>query len=203
MEPHISANYDWEAYHNGNPLQKYWKRRIARTVKKMIGTPEPGSTIVDLGCGSSPLLKSMTEFQVRIGLDTDASKIDFMQKADTTSRYFTGSGMGNTLLSDVAHTSMSIEVLEHLDTPQELLAELARITKPGGRIIVATPDFGSLRWNLIEILYGLLMRNGYHCEHFMKFTESSLIAIASIFKLEHVQTKKIWGADMVMEFRKL
>ena len=34
-------------------------------------------------------------------------------------------------------------VLEHLRTPREILVECRRILRPGGRLVVATPNFGS------------------------------------------------------------
>ena len=39
-------------------------------------------------------------------------------------------------------------VLEHLDEPRATVAEIRRITRPGGRLIVAVPNYSSLqaRW---------------------------------------------------------
>jgi SAM-dependent methyltransferase len=41
------------------------------------------------------------------------------------------------------------EVIEHLDTPQISLGEAARVLKPGGRLLVTTPNYRSF-WPVME-----------------------------------------------------
>lgn len=73
-------------------------------------------------------------------------------------------------------------VLEHLPHPEKTLAEIRRILKPGGRLILAVPNFGSLQsqrtgndWFHLDLprhlyhftpetLQRLLTCNGFHSE---------------------------------------
>jgi len=144
-------------------------------------------------CGSSPNL-SMLPVKEKVGLEPDAGKVEFMQHKDTTSRYAQGVGESMPDIAD-GHFSavMCLEVIEHHPHPYELVKEIARVTKDGGKVVLATPDFSSPLWNVIEVGYGLLMKRGYHLEHGMKFTESAVKALC----------EGVVGADLVMEFRKV
>lgn len=194
----IAADYDWKAYYKGNLIQKWWKRRAARLVLEMAGENSP---VVDLGCGSSPIL-SMVKAKEKVGVDAHAGKIDLMKEKDSTSTYINVLAEDSKLADNYFGTTLCIEVIEHHENPHKLMQEIARITRPGGTVIIATPDFSSWTWNVIEILYGVLMRSGYHDEHNSKFTESSAKALAAAYGLRHEETRKVLGADMVMRFRK-
>lgn len=192
------ANYDWNAYFHGNPLQKWWKHRIASIAVEMVGGRNP---VCDIGVGSSPVL-SLLPGEQKVGVDIDAGKVAFMQEMDETSLYICGKGEDTGLEEGHYTAVLCLEVLEHHAHPYELVKELARIAKVGGKVVIATPDFSKLLWNVIEVLYGLLMRKGYHLEHGMKFTESAVVALCEGVGLEWVRTESVLGADLVMEFRK-
>ena len=193
------ADYEWVAYYNGNPLQKWWKHRISDIAIGMVGTNNP---VAEIGVGSSPTL-SLLEGKEKIGLDIDGDKIAFMHGADPDSKYIWGKGEDTGLQDDHYTAVLCLEVMEHHAHPYQLIKELSRIAKPGGKVIIATPDFSSPLWNVVEIGYGLLMRGGYHLEHGTKFTESAVIALGESVGLEHMRTERVAKSDMVMEFRKV
>lgn len=193
----VSPNYDWEAFHNGNVIQRWWKKKIRNIVSDYIGE---STSILDVGCGSSPLLSTLTSLQ-KVGIDTNASKIDFMKSKDPDSTYLHYT-REIPFHSEYFRTVTCIEVLEHLDKPEELLAEISRVTKVGGTVILATPDFSSWRWNAIEVIYGLVMPEGYHHDHHTKFTESSLFTLTRIYRLALQESTKVGGADIIAKFVK-
>lgn len=194
----VSADYDWNAYFHGNSIQKWWKRRLATLVIKYASVDNP---VYDIGCGSSPIL-SLISVKEKHGVELNADKVAFMRDKDRTSEYRVGSALDTGLPDECASVVVCVEVIEHIDKPHLLMKELTRIAKRNGRIIIATPDFASWRWNVTELLYGLLMTNGYHCEHNVKFTESSLRALGEAHGLDWLCTEKVFGADMVVVFRK-
>lgn len=194
----IAADYDWKGYYSGNLVQKWWKRQIAKHVIEMAGE---GGPVVDLGCGSSPIL-SMVKAKEKVGVDAHPGKIAVMTMKDISSKYVQGLAEETKLADNYFGTTLCIEVIEHHDNPHKLMREIARITRPGGTVIIATPDFSSLVWNYIEMAYGVLMRSGYHGEHNSKFTESSTRALAAAYGLRLEETRWVLGADMVMRFRK-
>jgi SAM-dependent methyltransferase len=50
--------------------------------------------------------------------------------------------------------AVSIEVIEHVEDPFAFLREIARIVKPGGRVIVSTPNVLSLSSRVRTLLWG-------------------------------------------------
>lgn len=192
-------DYDWNAYWNGNLIQRWWKHQIAQKVIGMIGNCNP---VLDLGCGSSPLL-SLLPCKKKTGLELDVDKVMLMRNKDNTSEYIWGRAEDTHLPSSSYSAILCIEVIEHHPEPHKLVAEISRLLCPKGKAIIATPDFASPLWNVIEIVYGILMKSGYHKGHDYKFTETGVKALASSCNLEHVRTDKVLGADLVMEFTKI
>lgn len=198
----VSPGYDWNAFFHGNRIQKWWKHQIFLFIrewnKKYTQAPY---RIADIGCGSSPILSLLVGTE-KIGIEPDREKVLFMLEKDGSSDYKVGKGENTELQRGYYNLTLCIEVLEHHPEPHSLIRELSRITTKDGYVVIATPDFATPTWNIIEVIYGLLMRNGYHGEHNTKFTESSVIALAYAFNLKHIETKSILSADKIMLFQK-
>ena len=62
---------------------------------------------------------------------------------------------GRAPLSDgVADVVAAVETIEHLENPRAFLRELTRLCKPGGRVIVTTPNQHSLLSTLTLVAFG-------------------------------------------------
>ena len=108
---------------------------------------EPGR-VLDVGCGRGLLLQQLRKrgWEVQgteLSEDSatyarDVLRLD-VQTADLTDL---------TLASDHFDTVILWHVLEHIPDPAALLAEVERILRPGGTLLVAVPNFGSweARW---------------------------------------------------------
>lgn len=68
------------------------------------------------------------------------------------------------------------EVIEHLPAPDKALAEINRVLKKGGLVIVTTPNVVSL-WLVIERMWDWYARLDYHHEHFFYFSTRSLASL--------------------------
>jgi SAM-dependent methyltransferase len=54
----------------------------------------------------------------------------------------------------VADVAVSIETIEHLENPFQLVRELTRVTKPGGLVVITTPNVHFIRARLKALLSG-------------------------------------------------
>lgn len=96
------------------------------------------SVVCDIGCGrNADFLKSISNKITKgIGIDkrinsTNKGKIQLINSDLTTSLPVDS--------STIDHATI-IAVIEHVDHPQEILKEIYRILKPGGKIILTTPS---------------------------------------------------------------
>ena len=110
--------------------------------------PEPGSHILDAGCGTGDDALALSDLvgpdgEV-VGIDKSESLIEEASaRADgtTTVEFRTGDIMGLSFADGTFDASRANRVLQHLPNPRGALAELRRVTRPGGRIAVADPDW--------------------------------------------------------------
>jgi len=98
--------------------------------------------IVDVGCGTGrlrPFLGDMLESYVGV----DAVHYDGLSKGTAFMR--ADLNRDPIPVPDVsADVAISIETIEHLENPRAFIRELVRIIKPGGWIVVTTPNQRSL-----------------------------------------------------------
>lgn len=184
------ADYEWFAFYNGNPIQKWWKQSIAKTIWNWIPN---SSTLLDIGCGSSPIIG---KYKKAIGIDKNESKLNFMREKFPESTFINAY---NTSIFSDEHFDyvLCIEVLEHLKDPERTIMEISRIAKVNGRIVIATPDYSSWLWKIAELF------TPYKEEHVYKFTKEKLEDMCQKYNLTPIDYKYIASCDLVEEFRKI
>ena len=113
-----------------------------RSLVENLVTPE--MSLMDAGCGRDvPALRPFIGKAIRlIGVDMVCPR-DIPEPIEYYQRDLTDTGLSSQSVDIV----MSQSVFEHLEHPGEVLLEMRRILRPGGRLIVLTPskwDYGSL-----------------------------------------------------------
>lgn len=106
--------------------------------------PAPGkpARVLDVGCGSGVLLARMKS----LGWDVDGVEVD-PQAVEAARRRGVPVRLGS--LQDQRFPSNSFEavhsahVIEHVHDPAALLRECFRVLKPGGTLVILTPNLGS------------------------------------------------------------
>jgi SAM-dependent methyltransferase len=139
-------------------------------------------TVVDLGCGggdSARYLDGMYDHYlgcdvVRYDAFPNAKSIQFKHVDLNRTPYPVDSAS--------ARVVVSVETIEHIENPRALVREMARIVRPGGLIVVTTPN----QLSLMSKLY-LVARNEFHAfqeapglypAHITALVEEDLIRIA-------------------------
>lgn len=101
--------------------------------------------VLDIACGTgwgTMMILSQGNATEVFGVDIDKETIDTNKKkyGEFKNQFFICSSCYNINFEDnTFDVSISIETLEHLDNPKKFLAELKRVTKPNGLIIISTP----------------------------------------------------------------
>ncbi len=117
----------------------------------------PDRDLLDVGCGNGEFLARMTELGWSgLGTETD-------ERAVTMAREATGLTIVNGALEEAGFSADSFNavtlnhVIEHVHEPAKLLEEAFRILKPGGKLVILTPNIDSLghrffgrRWRGLE-----------------------------------------------------
>ena len=172
--------------------ERYWYlrhvlayRAAQAVVREVAGAPRRRAplTVLDAGCGEGyglAMLRAAGADRV-VGVDLDVPTV-----AHARARYAaTDPGIEVVaaelrevpLPDDAVAVSVSLQVIEHLHDIPGYLAELIRVTEPGGRVLIATPNrltftpdhdtpvnpFHTVEFTAVELMR-LLERNGLDVE---------------------------------------
>jgi 2-polyprenyl-3-methyl-5-hydroxy-6-metoxy-1,4-benzoquinol methylase len=101
-----------------------------------------GECVVDVGCGAGHLYHQVsTRFSRYVGVDAVCYD-DFPEQAAFC---YLDLDKGRIPLPEgSADVVAAVEVIEHLENPRDFMRKLVRLTKPGGWVIVTTPNQLSL-----------------------------------------------------------
>jgi SAM-dependent methyltransferase len=122
----------------------------------------PGAHLLEIGCGSGNLLlQAIVPGVVPVALDLSRQALTFVHgrlsdlqaRASYPQDFLLIQGIGEALPFCNASFDLILlsEVIEHLAAPQDVIREAARLLRPGGRLLVTTPNYRSL-WPLLEWL---------------------------------------------------
>ncbi|MBI3634994.1 MAG: glycosyltransferase, partial [Candidatus Rokubacteria bacterium] len=190
-----AADYDERAFYSLIPPQRYWQRRRHHIITTLARSSD---LILDIGCGSSVILQSLNR---AIGLDVSFRKIRYMRRYGLP--VVNGSCFALPFADKFADCVISSEVIEHVRMDPVIFTELDRVLRPGGLLILGTPDYGRWIWPCIEWIYGRVMPGGYADEHISHYTATSLRAVLAAMHYEIVATRSILGGELVIAARRL
>jgi ubiquinone/menaquinone biosynthesis C-methylase UbiE len=144
-------------------------KRRAWTIFEWLGATE-GKTILDCGCGRGYYLKMLRHLgNARLaGIDVE---LPYLRKARRNTAHLPGVTIANASIYELPFPDGTFdavilsEVLEHVDREAEGLAEVRRVLKPGGLVIVTVPHAHYPFWwdpinKTLETLFGQHVRRG-------------------------------------------
>jgi 2-polyprenyl-3-methyl-5-hydroxy-6-metoxy-1,4-benzoquinol methylase len=109
---------------------------------RALPTAKPGARVLDLGCGRGDFLRAcVARGWEAVGVEQAAAPI-FQQAPPPPFRLVATERLHE--LPDASFDAVTLwHVLEHLPDPRRTLAEARRLLRPGGRLVVEVPNFGS------------------------------------------------------------
>lgn len=133
---------------------RYWWYRGVRTlIKAWLDRYAPrDARILDGGCGTGANLELLQQYGAAIGVDISDQAIDFC-RARGIKRAFIASLNELSFPNDFFDLAISFEVICNIADDQTTFAEIARVLKPGGRLIVQVPAYQWL-WSMHDVAVG-------------------------------------------------
>lgn len=114
------------------------EQAIYDTVLRWLGAHAVGGTIADIGCGTGNLARALAPRARRV------IAVDVLQHAALPPEVeFRRADLDREplpLADAEADAAVAVETIEHLENPRALVRELARVVRPGGWVVVTTPN---------------------------------------------------------------
>ena len=198
--PEGSEEYHY--FYEGNGWQRQWKQDIANVLQTISHELKPELTL-DCGCGSSPNINYL--YGDRVGIDINEKAIEFM-KDYSNAQFQTGNARAIPFPEKSFDMVVCIEMLEHLSKGDAIkaMSELVRVLKPKGHIILATPNYGSILWNIIETTQRITQPGHWTSDHLTKFNRKSLGELCQKHGLKEVRYDGLQrNMDMVITYQKI
>lgn len=159
---HRQPDPDWDYYPTYLAKIEYVRRWLSAL---------PGETrVLDAGCGEGVLVDEFADRLRMTGLDASYSSDRVTRGSLTALPYGNGE----------FDRALCLDVLEHLrfDEQPRALAELFRVLKPGGRLLVSVPNLAHLQSRVQFLLRGRLIRTASELKHPGDRPAGDYIAIA-------------------------
>jgi SAM-dependent methyltransferase len=190
-----AADYDYRAHDSAIPLQRYWQRSRHRYITELIDGEGP---VLDVGCGSSKIIGALPRGSV--ALDVLVNKLRFARRFNVPR--VRGSGFTLPFADASFPCVLCSQVIEHVPMVPSMIDELCRVLKPGGRLVLGTPDYDRWEWVWIEKAYGLAAPGGYADEHISHYTREGLLGDFARRGYAHEATRYILRGELILAFRK-
>jgi SAM-dependent methyltransferase len=137
------------------------------------GEPPTGQTLLDVGGGPGYFAGAFADAGVRyVGVEPDAAELHAAGPAapkTTEDTFVRASGMALPFANDSVDICLSSNVAEHVPRPWQLGAEMLRVTKPGGLVVLSYTvwlgPFGGHEMGLSHYLGGARAAARYARKH--------------------------------------
>lgn len=160
----VAHRWPFTIYHG--PIEKRIRRAIAEC--------GPGAQALNIGCGLFETYPSVREYASWSACDLDARAVTAVQKSYPEMQVFQCQPIPE-LTPNSFDLIVAKEVIEHVIETDLWLKRVLAAVKPGGRLILSTPNYGLsllplIEYTLLEILARLrgFSRFGIHPTKFSK-----------------------------------
>ena len=191
----IPGDYQHRALTEGPAVQRAWHEAKLALVDWFFEL-RAGERVLDVGSGSGVFADRLARAGCRVvGVDANPAAVEYATAtfARDGLEFLHGYLDELELPPQSFDRATSIEVIEHAHMPQvlELLGDLRRILKPGGRLLVTTPNYRGV-WPAIEWLADRLASTAHMDadQHVNRFHRRKLVTALeeSGFAVERVRT---------------
>jgi SAM-dependent methyltransferase len=124
----------------GIPEENYWFQRHV-VAYDFVTRYARGARVLDAGCGEGYGTDRLSTVAAEItGIDLEEPVIRRAAARYPRARFDSGNLVALPYPNDRFDAVVSLQVIEHLLSPQEFLAECARVLRPDGVLVISTPN---------------------------------------------------------------
>lgn len=169
---------------------KMRRRLEARRLLRWCEGLPASARIIDIGCGDGFHLEILKDFGPKTwqleGVDADERAVAMARRKGLTIHH--GLLEHLTLPQETYDLAISLQTIEHLASPAQLLADVRKLLRPGGRLVIVTDNTDSLDFRLFKQRHW----GGYHFpRHWNLFNPHTLHKLAEKtgFEVEKLTTQ--------------
>ena len=165
----ISPGYYDVVFRRRSGIQSKWHHlKFARVCASM---GSYGSHL-DIACGPGTLIGTLASHSPSVGVDIAPDQIRYAERTyGTPDHRFEQIEEGTLPFPEATYDIVTLlDVIEHLteNEANQLLLETHRVLRPGGRVLIGTPNFASL-WPAVEWFVNRLGEVSYEHQHILHF----------------------------------
>ncbi len=141
--------------HHESVLRSHRWRTAENSAGYLLPHVQPGMRVLDVGCGPGTITMDLAALVTATGRVTalerseealDLARAEADRRGTTNVDFVVGDVQALDLPDDAFDVVHAHQVLQHVDTPVLALAEMRRVTRPGGLVAVRDSDYSAFTW---------------------------------------------------------
>lgn len=133
--------------------KKTYNLNIVNYIDKFVAQVRPGGVVLDACCGDGYLGSRYLATHRVVGFDCENEAVAFCAREYKQGSYFLASAYSLPLHDNSVDAIILSMAIEHFREPARAVKDLGRVLRPGGIIIVTTPNESSWFWILIKHIW--------------------------------------------------
>jgi ubiquinone/menaquinone biosynthesis C-methylase UbiE len=126
------------------------RRSLHLDHRHLAGLLEPGLAVLDVGCGSGAITREIADAVAAdgsvVGLDVNADLLEHARRNPRPNLVYVHGDVRTFEWPDLFDVVTAARVLQWLADPAAALAAIARLTRPGGSVVVLDYDHTAISW---------------------------------------------------------
>lgn len=136
--------------HHESVLRSHTWRTVANSAQYLVPHLAEAQRILDVGCGPGSLTADIVAHAPGCEMDAIDASDEVVERANAEYGDLVSFSTGNIYALDAPDDHFDVvhahQVLQHLDDPVAALAEMRRVTRPGGVVAARDADYAGMTW---------------------------------------------------------